>query len=260
MASLEERLARRLIHRTTRRLSVTDEGLLFYRRCRRILDELEEAERELAGSDGLEGTLRIGVHTDIISGVLMKAIGELLTRAPKLKVQLRSGSSFIEPIAAGLDLSVYVGKPPPSSLIAVRLGTLVWSLFATPSYVTTHGAPGTPEELRDHECLRILRDGQEQHWSLKRKSGRTKKYAIAGRFETTDARALEQALLAGLGIGVQLRSKAADAVATGVLVPILPDWQWSSTPAYALLPKGRTKVPAVRTLLDSLTKVLTELY
>lgn len=260
LAVLEERLDRRLIHRTTRRLSVTDEGLLFYRRCRRILNELEEAERELVGGDAVTGTLRLGLHTDMVSGVLMKALGELLRSAPDLKVQLRSSSRFVEPIAAGLDLSVYVGKPPSSSLIAVRLGTFVWSLFAAPAYLAAHGAPDSPDELCNHECLRILRDGQEHHWSLKRAPGRSKKYPIAGRFETTDARALEQGVRAGLGIGVQLRSKAAGDVASGVLVPVLPDWQWSSTPVYALLPKGRTKLPAVRKLLEALKAATEELH
>lgn len=260
LAVLEDRLERRLIHRTTRKLSVTDEGMLFYGRCRRILDELEEAERELAGGDMLSGTLRLGLHTDMVSGALMRALGTLLKSAPALKIQLRSASRFVEPIAAGLDLSIFVGKPPASSLIAVRLGTLVWSLFATPAYIAARGTPDSPEELCNHECLRILRDGQERNWSLKRASGRSKLYPIAGRFETSDARALEQALGAGLGIGVQLRSKAADDVAKGILVSVLPDWQWSSTPVYALLPKGRTKLPAVRMLLEALKTATTELY
>jgi len=251
---LEDRLGQRLIHRTTRRLSITDEGQLFHVRCRRILDELDDAERELAGGDGLDGTLRVAIHNDMVCPDLMAALSHLLTASDHLKVQLRVSNSFLEPIRSGLDLAVYVGPPPASSLVSVPLGTLAWGLAATPSYVKRHGRPSSPSDLAHHECLRVLRDRPETHWELSKGSGKARRFAIGGRFETTDAQALIEALYAGVGIGVRLRSAIDSAVRAGTLVHVLPEWQWASTPLYALLPKGRTKLPSIRAMLDVLRK------
>ncbi len=259
LSILEGRLGRRLIHRTTRKLSISDEGRAFYDRCRRVLDELVQAERELAGDCDMTRTLRVGMHTGLLSDTLISAICELLKEAPQIRMQLRVSNQFVDPIGAGLDLSIYIGKPPASSLVAVALGHLEWSLFAAPSYLQAHGQPAGPEELGQHECLRILRDEQETHWRLKRAKGRPRRFAIGGRFETTDGTALAHALYAGFGIGVQLRSAARSKVRAKQLVPVLPEWQWDATPLYALLPKGRTKVPAVRVLLDVLKKATTQL-
>ena len=251
---LEERLGLRLIHRTTRRLSITDEGKIFHARCRRILDELDEAERELSGGDGLDGTLRVAIHSDMVCPDLMVAMREMLADSSQLRVQLRVSNSFIEPIRSGLDLGVYVGSPPASSLVSVPLGTLVWGLAAAPIYLERHGRPGSPTELVHHECLRVMRDRPETYWELSKGNGKAKRFAISGRFETTDGQALIEALYAGVGIGVQLRSSIGSAVRAGTLEPVLPAWQWASTPLYALLPKGRTKRPSIRLLLDVLRR------
>ena len=99
-------------------------------------------------------------------------------------------------------------------------------------------------ELVEHECLRMLRERPETSWELSRGKGRPKRYPITGRFETSDGRALSEALYAGIGIGVRLRSEIDAAVHDGTLEHVLPDWQWASTPVYALMPKGRAKLAA----------------
>lgn len=251
---LEAHVGRRLIHRTTRRMSVTDEGQRFHARCRRILDELEDAERELTGADGLGGTLRVAIHTDMVCPDLMLALSELLTGALGLRVQLRVGSRFIDPIAAGLDVAVHLGRPPPSSLISVPLGPLVWGLAAAPSYLLRHGTPRLPEQLVKHECLRVLRAPAETHWHLSRGAGRARRFAVGGRLEVTDAQALVEALHAGLGVGIRLSSAIDSGVRAGTLESVLPQWRWASTPIFALLPPGRSKLPGIRALLDVLRK------
>lgn len=259
LSVLEERFGRRLIHRTTRRLSVTDEGRDFYERCRRILDEVDAAERELTDADGTTGTLRIGIHPDMVGPSLLTAVGDMLAAHDRLSVELRVSSDFLEPIGSGLDLAIHLGEPPPSSLVLVNLGTLVWGMFATPGYLARNGNPASPNDLVRHECLRMLRGRRETHWELSKGGGRPRRFAVGGRFETTDGAALLQALHAGLGIGVQLRQAARAAVGAGRLNPVLPAWQWASTPLYALLPKGRTKVPSVRMLLDALRGTIDQL-
>lgn len=254
LAVLEARLKRRLIHRTTRRLTVTEEGQVFHARCRRALDELADAEQELLGADGFASKLRVGLHSDMLGPVLVDGLRDLLEGSSQLRIELRVSSSFIEPVRSGLDLAVYVGKPQPSSLVSVPLGSMVWSLAAAPRYVEAHGKPQTPKDLARHECLRILRDGPETHWDLSRKGGRGQRFPVGGRFESTDGQALTQALYAGIGIGVRPRSEIAAAVQSGTLEAVLPNWDWASTPLYALLPQGRNKLPGVRALLDVLRR------
>ncbi|MBL4683533.1 MAG: LysR family transcriptional regulator [Nannocystaceae bacterium] len=252
LGALETRLGRRLIHRTTRRLSVTDEGLRFHERCQTVLETLAAAERELEGSDDLRGTLRIGIHPDMVCPNLMAALGELLDNEPGLDVQLSVDSRFLEPIRAGLDLAVYIGRPPSSSLVSVPLGRLVWTLAAAPRYVEAHGRPRTPKQLAAHQCLRLRRDQSESSWRLRRGSGPLQRFPVGGRFETTDGRALAQALYAGLGIGVRLRSEIDAAVKAGTLVHVLRAWEWASTPVFALMPAGRSKLPRMRAVLEVL--------
>jgi DNA-binding transcriptional LysR family regulator len=250
---LEDRLGRRLIHRSTRRLSITDEGRRFHTRCRRILAEAEDAERELLGADDRESTLRLRIHSAMVSPSLMDELRDLLNSSPALRVQLRITTQFVEPIAAGLDLSVYVGRPPASSLVSVPLGDLVWMLAAAPSYLDRRGRPRTPSDLIQHECLRVLRSSPETHWDLSYGKGPSQRLAIGGRFEVSDARGLSEALTSGIGIGVALQSELAYCVRTGRLEQVLPGWQ-ASRPVFALLPKGRKNVPAVRRLLEVLRR------
>ena len=252
LAVLEERLGRRLIHRTTRRLAVTEEGMRLHQRCRRVLDELEEAERELLGADGLDGTLKIALHPGIIGPALVQGLGAMLQSTGRLRLQVRVTGGPVEPIRDGLDLTLYVGKPPPSSLVAVALPTLVWSLAAAPSYLARHGRPRQPTDLARHECLRVLREAPETHWQLGRGGSRPRRFAIGGRFETDDGGLLTAALYAGLGIGFRPRLEIDAGVAAGTLAHVLPAWQWATTPLYALLPPGRQRMPAVRMVLEVL--------
>ncbi len=251
-ATLEERLGRRLIHRTTRRMVVTEEGQRFYGRCRVVLAELEEAEREVAGADGVFGTLRVGIHADLASADLFTALREMLAAATTLRVQLVTATGPIDPMQLGLDVAVFVGTPPASSLIATPLGALSWVLTAAPSYVESAGRPRVPADLVRHECLRVLRERPETHWHLRRGTGRARRFPVSGRFETNDPRALVAALHAGLGIGIRLLTDADADIAAGRLVRVLPQWQWASIPMFALTPPGRQRVPRVRALLDLL--------
>lgn len=256
LGMLEERLGRRLIHRTTRRLVVTEEGQRFYGRCLHILVELEEAEREVAGADGIQGTLRVGIQSEMVCPDLFSALGKMLNASSGLRVLLRVSPRFIHPMENGLDVAVYVGSPPSSSLVSTPLGRLVWVLAAAPSYLSRHGAPRTPRDLVKHECLRMVSDRPETHWELSRGTGRPQRFPVAGRFETEDSRALAGALDGGLGIGIRLRSVVEADADAGRLQRVLPEWQLASLPVYALTPQGRQRLPRVRALVELLRNTI----
>ena len=249
---LEERLGRRLLHRTTRRLSVTEEGRRFYERCVDILAAAEAAEREVIGGDEISGVLRVAIHNDIVGLDFFRSLGELLATSTDLRVDLRVVPRFLDPIEHGLDLAIHVGPPPPSSLIAVRLGEFYWGLAAAPNYVETHGRPSRPEKLVEHECLRVLREMPERVWRLARKGGRPRQFPISGRVHINDSRALSEALYAGLGIGVRPRTEIDEAVKQGRLEHVLRPWSWATTPLFALVPKGVLRVPRVKAFVEIL--------
>ncbi|MBV1861863.1 MAG: LysR family transcriptional regulator [Nannocystaceae bacterium] len=251
LTSLEQRLGRRLILRTTRRTSVTEEGLRLSIQLRAALETLDRAEMELDGLDGLAGVVRLGVHTDMVGPALSTALARLVEEEAGIELDVQVSHSFVDPVAAGLDISVHVGRPPASSHKAASLGRLVWALAAAPSYIERHGSPRTPSQLAQHECLRLRRDRTETSWVLRR-GGTEKRFAVGGRFETTDGHMLAHALYAGIGIGVLLSSELDASVAQGRLVPVLRQWTWSSTPVYALMPPGREGVPRVRAVLEAL--------
>ncbi|MGH1343031.1 MAG: LysR family transcriptional regulator [Nannocystales bacterium] len=251
LTSLEARLGRRLILRTTRRISVTEEGTRLAAQLRRALETIDRAEMELDGLDGLAGVVRLGVHADMVGPALSSALARLMDEEAGIELDVQVSHSFVDPVAAGLDISVHVGQPPISSHKAASLGRLVWALAAAPSYIERRGAPRLPSQLAQHDCLRLRRDRPETSWVLRRGS-REERFAVGGRFETTDGRMLAQALYAGLGIGVLLSSELDAATAQGRLAPVLRQWTWSSTPVFALMPPGREGVPRVRAVLEAL--------
>lgn len=259
LSALEERLGRRLMNRTTRRLSLTDEGARFRERCRRVLVELHEAEQELLGGGEGEGTLRVAVHGDLVSPHVLEGIRNFLAEKPRLRLQFRVASRFVDPIKEGLDVVTHVGKLKDSSLVAVPLGETVWALAASPAYLSRHKTPKSPHELKTHECLRLLGDAPETHWRLSRKSERPKHFEIGGRFETNDGGGLQMALYAGVGIGIRLLPEIEAAQRAGTLERVLPDWRWAATPAYAMLPSGRLKLPVVRSFVELLKASISRL-
>jgi LysR family transcriptional activator of dmlA len=258
LAALEARLGRVLIHRTTRRLSVTAEGQRFAARSQRVLAELAEAEAELVGADGLSGPVRIILHPDLVSPGLMTALAALRARAPALELTVRVTKAFVDPIAAGVDLSIHVGRPPASSLVAVPLSNGAWVLAAAPSYLARHGRPRTPQQLIEHQCLRMIHGAAETHWDLCEEGKRPRRIPVGGGFATDDGPTLTAALYGGLGIGVRLRAEVQAAAATGQLEPILPRWRWAQIPVFAMLPQARTRHAGVRLVLDALRHATAE--
>ncbi|MBL8915103.1 MAG: LysR family transcriptional regulator [Archangium sp.] len=253
LSAMEGRVGQRLIHRTTRRLSVTEEGHRLASRCRRILAELDEAERELAG-EAVATTLRLIIHPGMVSHRLMAGLGGLLRRSEQLRFRVNVSSDFVDPIADGADVSIHVGRPPSSSLVARSLGKMQWVLAADRAYLEREGRPRNPQQLVEHECLRLLREPPEDHWTLSRgEAGRPTRFPISGRLELSDGDALSHALDAGLGIGIRL---AASLVVGGRIERVLPEWQWAATPIFALMPSGRQKSPHVRHTLDVLADCL----
>lgn len=254
---IEERAGARLIERTTRSLRVTEAGERVARRARRILDELNETEREVTcGSDRLRGVVRVAVSPDVASGPFLVELRQLLDDNPGLSVDLLGRSRLLEPVAAGVDIIVWAGPVETQSSSIRRIGTMDWALAAAPSYVVRRGAPMSPEDLSHHECLLAIRGAKESSWTLLDASGTARQVPVRGRFESDATEILSNALHAGLGIGIRPLREVLDASRAGQLVHVLPSWRMSPMEVSLVAPAGRLRVAHVRAVVELLARRL----
>ncbi len=257
VALLERRLGIRLLQRTTRRMSATDEGRRLYRHVSPILDGLARAEEELRpGADELAGTVRVSMPAPAATPELLAGLGEALERHRGLRIQLLVTHAPADVIASGLDLALHVGPPRDSSLVARKLGDPSWLFAASPTYLDRRGRPRRPRDLESHDCLRFLADRPQTEWRLVDRRGRETAVKVGGSFESDDSRVLGDAAYAGLGIGVRARLELERAVADGRLERVLPAWRFAGAPIFALFPPGRLRLARVAAFFELLRGVV----
>ncbi|MFO0591397.1 MAG: LysR family transcriptional regulator [Polyangiaceae bacterium] len=254
---IEERAGTRLVERTTRSLRVTEAGERVARRARRILDELQETERDVAaGAERLRGSVRVAVSSDVASGPFLLELGQLLGSHPELRVELYGRSRLVEPVAAGVDIMVWVGPISTTTSTVRRLGTMDWALAASPDYVARRGLPARPEDLESHDCLTALRGARESTWTLVDGAGEARSVRVGGQFESDAPEILAGALAAGLGIGIRPLREVQSAAQRGLVVHVLPGFRFSPLEIALVTPSGRLRAPHVRAVADLLTRRL----
>lgn len=257
---LEQDLGVRLFVRTTRSVAPTEEGRTFYARVSRVLADLDEAEEALRPLEaGLRGTVRISVPGAIATTPLLERLRALLDEHPRLTIQTRVASGPVDLVAEGIDIGVIVGQLPETTFVGRLLGRATWVLAASPSYLSARGRPRTPSELSTHRCLRLLSSPPQDEWTLVDRRGREVVVEVRGGYEADDSRALGDATYAGLGIGVRPAGECARAEREGRLERVLPAYRFQPLDVYALVPKGRLRVPRVAACLDALRAAVDEL-
>jgi DNA-binding transcriptional LysR family regulator len=257
VARLEERLGARLFERTTRLVRTTDAGDRLLLRARRVLEELELAEREVSAGN-LAGTVRVALPPDLAGPTLMAALARVLAAAPALKLELLGRALPSDPRKEGLDLVVWGGPREriPPDLTARDVGSLAWSLCASPAYVAHHGAPKTPNELSGHRCLLARHPEPERTWQLVSSTGKEVSVSVSGNLESDHPRMLLEAMLQGLGIGIRPALEVQAASSRGEWVHVLPEWGFRPIPVALVAPRGRLRVPSVRLVADTLESTL----
>jgi DNA-binding transcriptional LysR family regulator len=254
VARLEARLGIRLFDRTTRSVSLTDEGRRFYQQVIPLMAGLEEAAETAArGAMAVRGRLRINVDPLFSRLILGPRLGAFLDSYPELQVELITRDQLGDMVADGFDLAVRFGELAPSSLIARRLLETRILTVASPSYLKRRGRPRTPQELRDdnHVCIHF-RDpatGQPFSWEFHRKR---KKIAVqpTGQLTVNDVGTMHSACLAGSGIAQIMALGAETLLAEGRLVDLFPDWPDERFPLYALHPSRHHPAAKTRAFLD----------
>jgi DNA-binding transcriptional LysR family regulator len=255
VSALERALSVKLLNRSTRKLSLTEAGALFYEHCARIVQEAELAEQRLAQTQ-LEpaGLVRMTATPAFAVRHVLPALTDFYQTYPKIRVKLSCSNRVLDLGDEGFDLGIRVSFSPDPNLVARKLTVNRSVLCASPAYLKRHGTPRRVEDLRKHECVLFPPLAPKGVWTLRRDR---RKYSVpvAGVFETDEMDAVRAAVTAGLGIGILPIYMVADALRRGELVPLLRRFQVIPESAiYLVFLPNRTLSSRVRVLIDFLVE------
>lgn len=250
--NLETHLGVKLLHRTTRRISVTSEGAAYYERCVRILADVDEAEQSLTHQNQTpRGTLKVDTVGGLARLMLVPHLHDFFARYPDLKVELTINGKPIDLLKEGVDVVIRVGDTIDDTMVARRIGQLRLAFYASPIYLKQHGRPTTPEELAQHRAINYIstRTGREMPWILTRGDERHE-MLLPSDISTNDPEVYIGCALEGHGIAVISRAMAQPYLQSGRLVEIMPDWQEEELPISAMYPQNRNLSAKVRVFVD----------
>ncbi|BCP52605.1 LysR family transcriptional regulator [Kaistia sp. 32K] len=254
IARLEARLGVRLFNRTTRSLSLTDEGSRFRESCLKALAELESAEASLAErTSAAAGTLRIEIPVLFGRQWVLPVLLEIARAHPRLRLDVAFANRRADLTTEGIDLAVRIGAlDDVAGLAARRLGTQTTQLCASPAYLDRAGRPGTLAELAGHDCLVERRQARPTPWRLVDSAGRSHVAAVGGPLALDRADAIADAVIAGHGIACLPRWLVAPMLRAGVLETVLPEMTSDALPIHAVWPLQRPMPLRLRVVLDAL--------
>ena len=250
---LEQRLGVRLLNRTTRRVTLTDEGERYVGQARRILADIEACEAELtAQSRAPRGLIRIACGTAVGIDVLLQVLPEFQTRYPDIELDFIMSDRRADLIDEQIDVALRLGSLADSSMVSRRLCVFNRVICAAPSYIDRAGPIVTPDDLLAHECLYLTVVPGHNQWPFRDGTG-TRIVEVHGRIQFNVASAVFAAVLAGFGICRLSDILTGPEIRAGRLVPLLLDQHLpQSIDLTALVPNGRQHTPKVRAFLDFL--------
>ncbi|MBE9399055.1 LysR family transcriptional regulator [Pontibacterium sp. N1Y112] len=252
VSALESRLATKLFYRTTRKVTVTEAGQLYYQHCRQVLDGLEEAERTLTNMQRTpRGQLKITAPTTYGENQIAPLLNNFMCDYPDLHLECHFTNQKVDLIDNGYDLAIRLGKLEDSSLMAKRLASRRQYVCASPDYLAANGEPHLLSELEQHNCLR----GTLEYWRFQ-ENGQERNIKVSGNIHCNSGQALTDAALKGLGL-VQLPDYYIQSyLEAGTLIAVLQNYQQSDEGIWALYPHNRHLSPKVRMLVDYLSEKL----
>jgi DNA-binding transcriptional LysR family regulator len=252
----EERLGVRLLQRTTRHVTPTLEGEIYYRRCKAILAEIEDADAALTGS-AVSGLLRIDVHGPMARTFILPELPAFLERHPALTLHIGEGDRFVDLVREGFDCVIRAGEIADSDMIVRRLSLAQEATFASPAYLERHGMPRSLDDLRGHQMIGFASSRTGQVLPLEfTVAGEIRTMALPCRITVTNSETY--AALARLGFGLMQapRHRYAEDILAGTLKEVLCEHPPSPLPISVLYPKSRQLSPRVRVFIDWLVEVV----
>lgn len=252
VSELESRLGVRLLQRTTRRLSLTGEGEVFYVRCRELLAGVEEAEAEItARNDVARGTLMVNAPVSFGISHLAPLWGKFHARYPDVELSIDLSDRLVDIVEEGFDLAIRIATLQSSTLVSRRITSTRLIACASPDYVATHGFPVKPDDLASHRVIGYSNFTTGNDWPFEGPDGKTsvrvRPWMYANNGETCCA-----AAVAGQGIVLQPGFLVHKDLEAGRLVELMPDYRSTELGVYAVYPTRKFVTPKVRALVDYL--------
>jgi DNA-binding transcriptional LysR family regulator len=250
ISALEDRLGARLFQRTTRRLAITDVGTRFLESARRILDDLDAAEREAIGATAAaRGHLTVTASVTLGRSLLAPVARQFLAAYPEITLSVLLLDRVTNLIEEGIDAGIRIGPLPDSTMVARKLGAVRRILVASPDYIAQHGAPLVPADLTRHAMIAFTGLMPNREWRfLDGRSG--KSVSFMPRLEINDAVAAIAAAEAGEGVTIALSYMVAEKIRQGSLVPVLGDVTPPAVPVHLVFPQSRLPTPKLRAFVD----------
>ncbi len=250
VSALEERLGARLLHRTTRKLHLTDVGADFYERCASIVRAVAEAEQAVTETqDTPKGRLRLTAPVDFGVEVLAPLIARFLELNPLVQLDVELTGRVVDLVAEGFDVAIRAGRLPDSSLIARKLGSTQIHVVASPDYLQVHGCPKRPEELAGHTFVLHNAPSMVRTFTL-HGAGGVREVEVVGRVSVNEYGVVHRLAAAGFGLAAVPDVICAQDVREGRLVQVLPGWAVPEGAIYAVYPSTRHLSAALRAFLD----------
>lgn len=251
---LEDNLGTRLLHRTTRSVSMTEAGERLLNRLDPLLQDLATALEEVAGAHGqLQGQLRINGNEAAIRLLLQTVVPAFLARYPGVELDLVAEGRLVDIVGQGFDAGIRLGEAVPKDMVAVRLGPDVRFLaVASPGYLARHPAPEVPDALAGHRCIRQrLPSGKRYRWEFS-KRGQSLEIDVPGALTLDNSQLMVEAAGAGMGIAYVPEPYARPALDDGRLVAVLEDWCPPIPGLFIYFPRNRHVPASLRVFIDAI--------
>lgn len=260
VSRLEARLGARLLNRTSRRITLTDEGAAYFTRCQQILHDLDDAEALVAQSRRLpRGRVRVQLPRGLGKKIVVPAMAKFLERYPEISVDIVLDAMSLNLEEEGIDVSVRYGEPTDSLLVARKLCNVSYVTCASPDYLKRSGEPKTIEDLRHHRLINYIvpGTGRYRHWNFN-VGGKTVSLDITGALNIIDMGALADAALSGAGVAYLPDFMVFDHIAAGDLKVVLPQNIYDGESIYMVYLRRRHASPRLQVFLDFLRDLLSE--
>ena len=253
--ALERRLGVKLLIRTTRSISLTQEGSVYFEDCQRILQDLREAEAAVAsGSMRAHGHLHLLAPATYGRRFVAPHIADFQRQHPDVRITLDLSDRPVDLVRERVDCAIRIAGLEDSSMVAVRLAEIRRAIVASPAYLAKRGEPETPPELDKHDCLSLMGDSQSRGWTFK-VDGKWLNLKVRSALECNDGTVLREWALQGLGVAWRPLWEVKDDLVSGRLVKVLDQYICADDPVYAVVPQRKYLPSRVRLFIEHLRTV-----
>lgn len=240
VASLECHLSARLLNRNTRGVRLTEEGALYYDRCKSIIGAVDDAD-SLVGrrSEGLTGTLRISTSVAFGRRIVSPMLIDFMRAHPHLKIDMTCEDAYVDLVSRGVDIALRMGRLADSSLGGRYISSNPWVMVSSPYYLTEYGTPQIPEDLNSHDCIVYSSVQGDAVWQLRSREGTIHAITANGRLRSNNLSTLLSAVHLNLGIAILPNYVASPSLKSGAIVRVLEDYSLPQQELHAVFPSPK---------------------